>query len=64
MFFKKEKEGISNHSLSIAVMYLTKDIHNLETELTVYPSSDSNLGNWTIIHDIDCLKSVIKYLNN
>ena len=59
---KKKKEEISGHSLSIAIMYLTKAIEGLETELSIYPSSDSNFGNWAIIHDIDCLKSVIKYL--
>ena len=63
MFFnKKKKEELSGHQLAIAKMYLTKAIGNLEVDLSVYPSSDTNFGNWTIIHDIDCLKATIKYL--
>ena len=63
MFFKKrKKEEISSHSLAIAKMYLTKTIKGLETELSVYPSSDKDFGNWAIISDIDSLKATIKYL--
>ena len=63
MFFKKKiKEELTGHQLSIARVYLEKAISVLEVDSSVYPSSDTNFGNWTIIHDIDCLKATIKYL--
>ena len=63
MFFKKKiKEELTSHQLAIAKIYLEKAIKMLEVDLSVYPSSDIDFGNWTIIHEIDCLKTTIKYL--
>lgn len=59
MFFKKRKD-LSNHEIAIAIMYLTKTIKTLEDEVSKYNSILK--GNWTIIHDIKCLKATIKYL--
>lgn len=59
MFFKKKKQ-LSGHETAIATMYLTKTIKMLEDEVSKYPLIQR--GNWTIIHDIECLKAAIKYL--
>ena len=63
MFFKKKKkEELRGHQSSIATMYLSRVINDLEIELSVCESSNTGSDNWAIIHDIVCLKETIKYL--
>jgi hypothetical protein len=63
MFFKKKiKKELTEHQLSIATMYLSRVINDLEIELSVCDSINTGFDNWAVIHDIVCLKETIKYL--